>query len=107
MIDMKCVPTDDHQYLIDCTECGALGFVERVLVHTYARAHLESHGVDMADEPCCECGYNLLHPTGHPQDRATCQQCGSAWAGEYADHQAHHHWIETQHIWSLEMGDKR
>lgn len=106
MIDLTAIPTG-HGYLVDCTECGPLGIVDRVILNTYAYQHLASHGVDVpTDEPTCECGYNYLHPTGDPGDTVRCLDCTWVGAGAFADHAAHHHYLDTSHTWELTMGTK-
>lgn len=106
MIDLCAIPTG-HTYLVDCTHCGPLGTVDRVLLHTYAYQHMTEHGIEMPTEPCCDCGYNYAHITGHPGDRATCTDCDWTADGIFADHMAHHHHLDTRHTWDLVMGDKR
>lgn len=49
----------------------------------------------------CDCGMDLLKPSGNQHDRVTCQDCGWKAAGVWAEHAGMHHWIDTQHTWML------
>lgn len=104
MIDLTATP-QGHGYLIDCTECGPLGYIERTTITTYSYAHLATHGVDVPDQtPTCECGYDATHPTGNTGDRARCLACDWRASGVTADHEAHHHYLTQKHPWELQMG---
>ena len=104
-MNLTAVP-DGHTYLLDCDERGPLGVVDRTVLHHAAYLHLLDHGIEAPMTPNCECGYDYARVTGHLKDHATCTTCTWESYGLFADHQAHHHYLTTQHPWALKMGDR-
>ncbi len=102
-MNITCVPTGDHMF-VDCDECGALGLIEPRFLHDHVTEHLRSHGVVTQDIHVCDCGFDWASTTGHPLDRVTCRDCTFEAYGMYADHDAHHHHLTTQHTWTLHPG---
>lgn len=104
VITLAAVP-EGHGYLVDCSECGPLGIIEGHLLPGYANDHLTAHGLAMPiSGPICTCGYDYANTTGHAKDLAACTDCTWSSAGIFADHLAHHHHLETKHIWVLTIG---
>lgn len=108
-MNLRAVPLDDdnRQFWLDCDQCGPIGVVDRIAVHGVATLHLTAHGIDVPPMVHCECGYDYTRVTGHDLDHATCTECGWQAYGMFADHQGHHHYLDTQHTWQITMGDRR
>ena len=108
-MNLRAIPLDDdnHQFWLDCDECGPVAIVDRIAVHGVATLHMASHGIETPPMVQCGCGYDYCQITGHDHDRAYCTQCDWQAYGMFADHQGHHHHLDTGHVWQITMGDKR